>query len=186
MRKPAHRMLIKPPLGDPRHFASSVGRLRLSSRDPHAMPRIQYNFFDDPNDLDRLEEAVRLSRKIGRTAPFSELIDHEMAPGNAVDDGEALRANIVATVDAYLHPTSTVSMGADSDPAAVVDSWGKVRGIEALHVVDASIIPDIPSVPTNVTTIMVAERVAARLCDKQATAVGDLRGSAPARLVGGT
>jgi choline dehydrogenase len=141
----------------------SIGRLRLSSRDPRAAPHIQYNFFDDQNDLDRLVEAVRLSRKIGRTAPFSDLIDHEMAPGNTVDDGEALRANIVSSVAAYLHPTSTVPMGADSDPTAVVDAWGRVRGIEALRVVDASILPDIPSVPTNVTTIMVAERIAAKL-----------------------
>jgi choline dehydrogenase len=141
----------------------SMGRLRLSSRDPRAAPRIHYNFFDDPNDLDRLVEAVRLSRKTGRTAPFSDLIDHEMAPGNAVDDGEALRANIVANVAAYLHPTSTVPMGAQSDPTAVVDAWGKVRGVDALRVVDASILPDIPSVATNVTTIMLAERIATKL-----------------------
>jgi choline dehydrogenase-like flavoprotein len=108
-------------------------------------------------------EAVQLSRKIGRTAPFSDVIDHEMAPGSAVDDGEALRANLVATVDAVLHPTSTVPMGADSDPTAVVNAWGKVRGVEALRVVDTSILPDIPSVPTTVTTIMVAERIAAKL-----------------------
>jgi choline dehydrogenase len=44
-------------------------------------------------------------------------------------------------------------MGADSDPTAVVDAWGKVRGVEALRVVDASTLPDIPSLPTNVTTI---------------------------------
>jgi choline dehydrogenase len=141
----------------------SVGRLRLSSRDPRAAPLIHYNFFEDPSDLDRLVEAVQLSRKIGRTAPFSDLIDHEMAPGNTVDDGRVLRANIVANVAAYLHPTSTVPMGADTDPTAVVDNWGKVRGVEALRVVDASILPDIPSVPTNVTTIMVAERIAAKL-----------------------
>jgi choline dehydrogenase len=80
-----------------------------------------------------------------------------------VDDDEALRANIVATVDAYEHPTSTVPMGSNSDPTAVVDAWGNVQGIEALRVVDASILPDIPSVPTNVTTIMVAERIATKL-----------------------
>jgi choline dehydrogenase len=85
-----------------------------------------------------------------------------MAPGNTVDDGRALRANVVANVAAYLHPTSTVPMGADTDPTAVVDNWGKVRGVEALRVVDALILPDIPSVPTNVTTIMVAERIAAK------------------------
>jgi choline dehydrogenase len=57
-----------------------------------------------------------------------------------------------------------VPIGAATDPTAVVDAWGKLRGVEALRVVDASILPDIPSVPTNATTIMVAERIAARLC----------------------
>jgi choline dehydrogenase len=142
----------------------SLGRLRLASRDPRAAPHIDYNFFDYPSDLDRMVEVVRLSRRIGRTSPFSDLIDHEMAPGNAVaDDDKALRANILANAAAYLHPTSTVPMGADNDPDAVVDAWGKVRGIEALRVVDASIIPVIPSAPTNVTTIMLAERVAAKV-----------------------
>jgi hypothetical protein len=112
----------------------SIGWLRLSSRDPRAAPHIHYNFFDDENDLDRLVEAVRLSRKIGRTAPFSDLIDREIAPGKTVDDSEALRANIVSTIGAYLHPTSTVPMGTDSDPTAVVDAWGKVRGVEGLRV----------------------------------------------------
>jgi choline dehydrogenase len=141
----------------------SLGRLRLAGRDPRVAPRIEYNFFDDPNDLERMIEVVHLSRKIGRTAPFWDLIDHEMTPGNAADDGEALRTNIVTTVDAYQHPTSTVPMGTESDLSAVVNAWGEVRGIEALRVVDASILPDIPSVPTNVTTIMVGERIAARL-----------------------
>jgi len=141
----------------------SIGRLRLSSRDPRVAPHIHYNFFDDQNDLDRLLEAVQLSRKIGRTTPFSDLIDYEMAPGNAVDNEEALRGNIVANVAAYLHGASTVPMGAASDPTAVVDAWGKVRGVEALRVVDASILPEIPSVGTNVTTIMLAERIAAKL-----------------------
>jgi len=84
-----------------------------------------------------------------------------------MDDGEGLRTNIVANIASYLHPTSTVPMGADSDPTAVVDAWGKVRGIESLRIADASIIPDIPSVATNVTTIMVAERIAAKLASSQ-------------------
>ncbi len=141
----------------------SIGRFRLSNRDPRAAPVIHYNFFDDQNDLDRMVEAVQLSRKIGRTAQFTDLIDHEMTPGNGMDDVKALRANIVSNIAAYLHPTSTVPMGTSSDPTAVVDAWGKVRGIEALRVVDASIFPDIPSVATNVTTIMVAERIAEKL-----------------------
>jgi choline dehydrogenase-like flavoprotein len=151
------------PTGGAIVLASAVTLLRLASPDPRVAPHIHYNFFDDRDDLGRLVEAVRLSRKIGRTAPFSDLIDHEMAPGATVGDGDALRANIVANVAAYLHPTSTVPMGADNDPTAVVDLWGKVRGIEGLRVVDASILPEIPSVATNVTTIMVAERIAAKL-----------------------
>src|SRR5690606_24473543 len=74
-----------------------------------------------------------------------------------------LREHIIANVSTYAHPTSTVAMGRDDDPTAVVDAWGAVRGIRGLHVVDASIFPDVPSVPTNVTTVMVAERIAARL-----------------------
>ncbi|MDW3682123.1 GMC family oxidoreductase N-terminal domain-containing protein [Cupriavidus sp. CV2] len=144
---------------------NSVGRLRLASADPRTAPRIRYDFFSDPSDLDRMVELVRLSRQIGRTGGFADLVDHEMAPGKAVDDEDesTLRRAIVAGAAAYLHPTSTVAMGTDSDATAVVDPWGKVRGIGALRVVDASIIPDIPSAPTNVTTIMLAEHIAAKL-----------------------
>ncbi len=141
----------------------SVGSLQLASRDPRVAPHIRYNFFNDPSDLDRMLEAVHLSREIGRTAPFAGMVDHEMAPGASVNSDVALRQNIVANIAAYQHPTSTVPMGADGDPTAVVDAWGSVRGVSGLRVVDASILPDIPSVPTNVTTIMVAERIAERI-----------------------
>ncbi|RQZ17111.1 FAD-binding protein [Burkholderia sp. Bp9031] len=143
----------------------SLGQFRLASRNPRVAPRIRYNFFSDTNDLDRMAEAVQLSRKIGRTAPFSSLVYREMAPGAGIrtDDPAALRANIVANVAAYLHPTSTAPMGAESDSSAVVDPWGRVRGVDALRVVDASIMPEIPSAPTNVTTIMLAERIAATM-----------------------
>ena len=141
----------------------STGSVRLASRDPRVAPRIRYNFFEQKNDLDRMVEAVELSRKIGRSAPFADLVDHEMAPGSSVLEGEALRRNIVANVAGYQHPTSSVPMGADGDKTAVVDAWGAVRSIAALRVIDASIIPDIPSVATNLTTIMLAERISAHL-----------------------
>jgi len=141
----------------------SIGSFHLAARDPRVAPRIRTNFFDDPSDLDRMVEAVHLARAIGRTAPFAAMVDHEMAPGAAVTGEAALRANIVANIAAYQHPTSTVPMGTDADPSAVVDAGGLVRGVQGLRVVDASILPDIPSVPTNVTTIMVAERIAARI-----------------------
>jgi choline dehydrogenase len=142
---------------------NSTGTLRLASRDPRAMPVIRYNFFKDPGDLRRMKEAVRLSRRIGRTAPFSDVVEMEMTPGHDVDDDAALERAIIASIDGYCHPTSTVPMGCASDPGAVVDEAGKVYGLEGLHVVDASIMPDIPSVATNVTTIMIAEAIGAKL-----------------------
>lgn len=141
----------------------SVGTVRLASRDPRAMPVIRYNFFQEKSDLRRMMEAVRLSRRIGQTAPFSDLIAFEMFPGKNVEDDAALEKAIIASVDGYAHPTSTVPMGSDNDATAVVDTSGKVRGVDGLHVIDASIMPEIPSVATNVTTIMIAEAIARRL-----------------------
>lgn len=141
----------------------SVGSVRLASRDPRVAPVIRYNFFQDPSDLRRMMEAVKLSRRIGRTAPFSDTVAFEMTPGAEIQDDEALKQAIIASVDGYAHPTSTVPMGASDDPAAVVDENGAVRGVNGLHVVDASIMPEIPSVATNVTTIMIAEAISRRL-----------------------
>jgi choline dehydrogenase len=104
-------------------------------------------------------EAVKLSRRIGKTAPFSDLIASEMAPGADIVDDAALQKAIIASVDGYSHPTSSVPMGGPNDPGAVVDTRGEVRGVEGLYVVDASIMPDIVSAPTNVTTIMIAEAI---------------------------
>jgi choline dehydrogenase len=141
----------------------SVGSVKLTSRDPRAAPLIRYNFFQEPGDLRRMLEAVHLSREIGRTAPFSDMVEVEMTPGPDVRDDAALERAVIAAVDGYAHPTSTVPMGADGDPRAVVDENGKLRGLEGVHVVDASIMPDIPSVATNVTTIMLAEAISRRL-----------------------
>ncbi len=86
----------------------SIGSVRLASRDPRAMPLIRYNFFQDPSDLRRMMEAVRLSRRIGRTAPFSDMVEFEMTPGKDVEDDAALEKAVIASVDGYSHPTSTV------------------------------------------------------------------------------
>lgn len=141
----------------------SVGSVRLASRDPRVAPAIRYNFLQDPSDLRRMLEAVRLSRRIGRTAPFGDLVELEMTPGSDVQDDAALEQVVMASVDSYAHPTSTAPMGPESDPCAVVDAQGRVWGVDGLRVVDASIMPDIPSVATNVTTIMIAEMISRKL-----------------------
>ena len=141
----------------------SNGSIRLASRDPRAMPLIRFNFFQDRSDLRRMMEALRLSRKIGATAPFSQTVEFEMAPGKDVRDDAALQAAVIASVDGYSHPTSSVPMGGAHDPGAVVDARGAVRGVDGLYVIDASIMPDIISAPTNVTTIMIAEAISRKL-----------------------
>jgi len=141
----------------------SKGSIRLASRDPRAMPLIRFNFFQERSDLRRMIEAVKLSRRIGQTAPFSDTIATEMTPGRDVTDDKALEQAIIASVDGYSHPTSSVPMGGANDLGAVVDERGAVRGVDALHVVDASIMPDIVSAPTNVTTIMMAEAISKKL-----------------------
>jgi choline dehydrogenase len=127
------------------------------------MPLIRFNFFEDRSDLRRMMEAVRLSRKIGRTAPFSEVVELEMTPSKDIQDDAALEAAVIASVDGYSHPTSSVPMGGAEDRGAVTDATGTVRGVDNLHVIDASIMPDIISAPTNLTTIMIAEALSQKL-----------------------
>ena len=87
----------------------------------------------------------------------------ELAPGPSIDDDDTdgLAASIAARVSTYHHPVGTCRMGPDPDAGAVVDTRGRVHGIERLQVIDASIMPSIPSANTNLPTIMVAERLAA-------------------------
>lgn len=142
---------------------TSTGSVRLASRDPRVAPVIRYNFFKDPSDLRRMLEAVQISRQIGRTRPFCDVVDRELAPGPEIEDAAALERSVVASVDGYAHPTSTVPMGGPDDAAAVLDGACSVRGADSLYVADASVMPDIPSVATNVTTIMIAEAISRSL-----------------------
>ncbi|MFE2043175.1 GMC family oxidoreductase [Streptomyces sp. NPDC059477] len=141
----------------------SVGTFRLRSRNPKDAPLIDYNFLAEARDERRMVEAVRRTRELARHTPFAELVHSELAPGDAVQDDTQLTAAVKEQLAAYLHPTSTVPMGGDDDRWAVVDSLGAVRGVTGLRVVDASIFPDVPGTATNVTTIMAAEHIAAKV-----------------------
>jgi choline dehydrogenase len=113
-------------------------------------------------------EATLIARTISRTAPLADLVAGvELAPGPSIGDNdvEAIAASIRSRVSTYHHPVGTCRMGADPDDGAVVDARGRVYGVERLHVVDASIMPTVPSANTNLPTIMVAERVASWLAE---------------------
>lgn len=141
----------------------SIGQVRLRNRDPNGPPLIDYNLLTAERDQRRMVEAVKLARHIAGTPPLAEMIGGEMAPGKDASDDRDLLTVIAANLDTYHHGSATIPMGGDGDPAAVVDSGGRVRGTRGLHVIDASIFPEIPSTPTNLTTIMVAERIGAQL-----------------------
>ena len=137
----------------------SRGTVRLRSRDPHEQPEIDCNFLAEGRDARRMLEGVRLARKLARRPELGQFIQLEIMPGDDVGDDQ-LADVIAANLASYGHPCATAPMGGAQDPWAVVDSRGAVRGIEGLHVIDASIMPVVPSVAINPTTIMVAERIA--------------------------
>jgi choline dehydrogenase len=138
----------------------SRGSVRLRKADPTVPPRIDAALLRDPDDLARMVEATRQARRIARTAPLAGLVrGAELAPGPAVadDDEPGLVRSIRDRVGSYHHPVGTCAMG----PGGVVDAAGAVHGVTGLYVADASIMPTIPSANTHLSTIVVAERIAA-------------------------
>jgi len=141
----------------------STGTLKLASRDPGDAPLIDDNFLAAGRDARRMLEGVKLARALARSPVFASVTAGELIPGDAVADDSALASFIAGNVATYYHPTSTAPMGGPADPQAVVDPVGAVKGVSGLRVVDASIIPDIPSTVTNLTVMMLAERIYQRV-----------------------
>ena len=142
----------------------STGTVKLAGRDPNLAPLIDPNYLGTDRDIRRLLEAVKLARAIARDPVFAPFTTGELTFGGDVPaDDDALARAIAGRVAVYGHPTSSVPMGGPDDPGAVVDSVGAVLGVSGLRVVDASIIPEVPSSTTNVTVIMLAERIYQRV-----------------------
>ena len=137
----------------------SRGKLTLSSADPKDQPLIDLNLLGTPRDRTRMLEGMKLSRGIGLSKAFAAVADSEILPGEQVQGDADLQRAVDAHVSSFQHATSTVPMGGDNDEWAVVDGAGTVRGVRNLRVIDASIFPAVPSVPTNLTVIMVAEHI---------------------------
>jgi choline dehydrogenase len=138
----------------------SVGEVRLASADPFAPPEIDPRYLTDPggDDARTLIAGVRLARRVLAEVPLAAHVTGELLPGEEADDDDALRAHLRDRSQTLYHPVGTCRMGEDDD--AVVTPDLRVRGIEALRVVDASVIPALPRGHTNWPTVMVAERAA--------------------------
>lgn len=136
---------------------ASRGSLTLRSASPYAKPLIDPAYLSDKADLDVLVAGVRQAREIAATGPLASLVGGEWAPGEQVASDEAVADFVRREVATLFHPVGTCAMGAGD---AVCDPELRVRGVEGLRVVDASVMPSVPRGNTNAPTIAIAERAA--------------------------
>jgi choline dehydrogenase len=136
------------------------GRLSLASTDPRVPPVIKLNFAADPEDLRRLAEAVRLARQVAHQPEIARHTDHvALLTEETMSSDAALATYVRATVATQFHPCGTARMGPPDDAMAVIDQHCRLRAVQNLRVVDASVMPTIPRANINLTCIMIGEHV---------------------------
>lgn len=156
-------MSITTVLGKP----ASRGYVELSSKDPTKSPKIYLNIVSDPTDILRLMEGVRMAWKILNKPRLKKYIERIFAWNDTIINSDKLLHETISTfARGSWHPVGTARMGPVSDPMAVVDQYGSVHGCENLTVADASIMPTIPRVPTNLSCIMIGEQISKYLKTK--------------------
>jgi 4-pyridoxate dehydrogenase len=138
----------------------SIGRLQLRSADPFASIRIELNLCSAENDRRTLRAGIRLAREVLQQKPLERFAGDEVSPGFKASSDSEIDAYIRDNVMAFIHPVGTCKMGKASDETAVVDDELRVRGIDRLRVVDASIIPDHIGANLNAPVVMIAELAA--------------------------
>jgi len=136
----------------------SRGSISLKSANPLDPPAIRANYLSTESDMRVIVEGVKLSRRLAHAKPFAQYRGGELHPGTQAQSDEEIIQFIRAEAQTLYHPVGTCKMG--NDTMAVVDDQLRVRGIEALRVVDASIMPRIIAGNTNAPTIMIAEKAA--------------------------
>ena len=136
----------------------SRGWMTLRSADPRDPPRIFLNLFSERSDVDTLIRGLRIARQVFETEPVASLVEEEVSPGRQVQTDAEFEAYLKKACLVSHHPVGTCKMGHDA--MAVVDPQLRVRGIEALRVCDASIMPTVPGGNTNAPSIMVGEKAA--------------------------
>ncbi|WP_343712179.1 GMC oxidoreductase, partial [Inquilinus sp.] len=144
---------------------TSRGSVHARSPDPAAPPVIAPNYLATEEDRRVAAESIRIVRRIMRQPAMAPYAPQEFRPGlDLTSDDQLIRAagDVATTI---FHPVGTAKMGLDSDPMAVVDGTLRVRGVDGLRVVDASVMPAITSGNTNSPTIMIAEKGAAMILD---------------------
>ena len=121
---------------------------------------MDYHYLEESWDLERLREAVRLCTSLLEGPEYAPYIEEVLAPTAAdLESNETLNDWLKRNVSTSYHISGTCKMGTGGDPMAVVDQQLRVRGVSNLRIADASVMPDVVRANTNVTTMMIAERV---------------------------
>lgn len=145
------------------------GSVFIDSRDPCASPKIDLPLTTDSTDISRMVGGIRAVWSVMNAPEVMQYLDGVQFWSDAMIDNDTVMHSAVKNlINPGWHASGTVRMGKETDPNTAANERGKVHGVEGLYVADASLFPSIPSMPTNLTTLMVAERIAAWLQYKEA------------------
>ncbi|WP_296431162.1 choline dehydrogenase, partial [Yoonia sp.] len=140
--------------------SKSRGQVTLRSADPADHPKIEFNYMSDPQDWVDFRKCIRLTREIFAQAAFDPFRGREIQPGEDAQSDDALDDFIKEHAESAYHPCGTCKMGDPDDPMAVVDPETRVIGVAGLRVADSSIFPRVPNGNTNGPSLMVGEKAA--------------------------
>jgi choline dehydrogenase len=139
----------------------SRGSVALASADAAVAPRITLNFLDHPDDRRTMLDGIRLAWDVLHSPELGPLVSKVLPPvSEIIDSDEDLTDWMLGACGSGWHPVATARMGPDDDPGAAVDQHGRLRGVARLRVADASVMPHTVSSPTNLTCMMIGERIA--------------------------
>lgn len=141
----------------------SVGTINVGSADPFDKPIIHANYLGEESDRRVLLAGLKMARKLLRTKPMEPYFDGEIYPGDSVVSDDELLDTARERGTTTFHMIGTCRMGPKSDPTAVVDHTLRVHGLQNIRVIDASIMPTMPSANTNAATLMIAEKAASMI-----------------------
>ncbi|CAH2401080.1 GMC oxidoreductase [Mesorhizobium escarrei] len=150
----------------------SRGTVRLRTSDPRTAPIIQFNFLATARDLREFRDGLRVTREITRDKALAVLGTSEAFPGAGVKNDIAIDELMRTRLETEFHPSCTCRMGVDD--GSVVDPQLRVRGVDGLRVVDASVMPTVISSNLNGPTIMIAEKAADMILGRRALLKVDL------------
>jgi choline dehydrogenase-like flavoprotein len=157
---PGHGISLNPCFLRP----ASRGVVRLASADPEAPATFDGRYLSAPEDVATLVRGVKLARRILRAPSLARVVSDELAPATQAEVPDSvIEAHVRSHAKTVYHPAGTCRMGADNDPAAVLNTDLKVRGVAGLRVADASAFPLLMSGNTNAPVVMLAERCAASI-----------------------